>query len=177
MSEVLGHLHPDYRPIALLPDDKRIEWIRTERWVGFPKAAGVVERLKTLLDYPKRPRMPCLLIYGRSGMGKSMAIAKFVREHPAVFDKQEGNTAMPVVAFQMPKEPLEEDFYEQLLAAVGLSFRQALGKREASRLSIVVFPAAKLNAIPRAEEISALRNIWIKSSQCMLTYRWLGPLR
>ncbi|WP_213981573.1 TniB family NTP-binding protein [Sphingomonas sp. dw_22] len=136
MSEVLGHLHPDYRPIALLSDKKRIEWIRTERWVGFPKAAGVVERLQTLLDYPKRPRMPCLLIYGRSGMGKSMAIAKFVREHPAVFDKQEGSTAMPVVAFQMPKEPLEEDFYDQLLAAVGLSFRQALGKREASRLSM-----------------------------------------
>ena len=36
----------------------------------------------------------------------------------------------------MPKEPLEEDFYAQLLAAVGLSFRRALGKREASRLSM-----------------------------------------
>lgn len=136
MSEPLDHLHRDYRDTALLPDEKRAEWLRTERWIGFPKATAVIERLQILLDYPKRPRMPCLLIYGRSGMGKSMAIAKFVREHPAVFDKQEGSTTMPVVAFQMPKEPLEEDFYEQLLGAVGLSFRDAMGKREASRLSM-----------------------------------------
>ena len=136
MSEALAHLHPDYRQIALLSDDQRIEWIRTERWIGFPKAMAVLERLETLLEYPKRPRMPCLLIYGRSGMGKSMTIAKFLRAHPAIFDKAEGSTVMPVVAFQMPKEPLEEDFYDQLLRAVGIQFRTTMGKREASRLAM-----------------------------------------
>lgn len=134
MSEALAHLHPDYRQIALLPDRQRIEWIRTERWISFPKALAVLERLETLLEYPTRPRMPCLLIYGRSGMGKSMAIAKFLRSHPAVFDEREGSTVMPVVAFQMPMEPLEEHFYEQILRAVGIEFRDAMNKRQASRL-------------------------------------------
>lgn len=136
MSEALAHLHPDYRAIALLPDDQRIEWIRTERWIGFPKSVVVIDRLQMLLEYPKRPRMPCLLIYGRSGMGKSMAIAKFLRAHPSVFDNGKGTTVMPVVAFQMPKEPLEVDFYEQLLFAVGISFRHTMTKREGARLAL-----------------------------------------
>ncbi|MFL0415812.1 TniB family NTP-binding protein [Sphingomonas sp. 179-A 2A2 NHS] len=136
MSEALAHLHPDYRPLALLPNEKRVEWIRTERWIGFPKALGVTNRLQMLLDYPTRPRMPCLLIYGRSGMGKSMAIAKFLHSHPTVFDSGKGSTVMPVVAFQMPKEPIEEDFYEQVLRAVGISFKETMTKREASRLAM-----------------------------------------
>jgi type II secretory pathway predicted ATPase ExeA len=136
MNGDLGHLHPDYRCTALLPDDKRIEWIRTERWVAFPKAASVIQRLETLLGYPRRPRMPCLLLYGRSGMGKSMAIAKFHRAHPPVFNEIEGSTTMPVVVFQMPKEPLEEDFYDQLLRAVGVPFRLTITKREAARTSL-----------------------------------------
>lgn len=136
MTDALAHLHPDYRPIALMSDAERIEWIRTERWIGFPKALAILERLEILLDYPKRPRMPCLLIYGRSGMGKSMTIAKFLRSHPAIFNAAEGSTVMPVVAFQMPKEPLEEDFYDQLLRAMGLTFRATMSKREASRLAL-----------------------------------------
>lgn len=89
-----------------------------------------------LLEYPKRPRMPCLLIYGRSGMGKSMAIAKFLQAHPPVFDSKRGSTVQPVVAFQMPREPIEQDFYEQLLNAVGISFRNTLGRRELARLAL-----------------------------------------
>lgn len=80
--------------------------------------------------------MPCLLIYGRSGVGKSMAIAKFLHSQPAVFDSGRGSTVMPVVAFQMPKEPIEEDFYEQMLGAVGISFKETMTKREASRLAM-----------------------------------------
>ena len=136
MSEPFEHLHPDYRSVALLPAGKRIEWLRTERWIGFPKALAVLDRLQMLLDYPKRPRMPCLLIYGRSGMGKSMAIAKFLHAHPPVFDEKAGSTLMPVVSFQMPKEPLEEDFYEQLLKSVGITFKGAMSKREAGRLAM-----------------------------------------
>lgn len=136
MTNELTHLHPDFRANALLSDEKRIAWIRTERWVGFPKAAAIVQRLEALLAYPKRPRMPCLLVYGRSGMGKSMAIARFCNAHPPVFDKTEGSTAMPVVAFQMPREPLEQDFYEQILRAMGVPVRSGMTKRDVERLCL-----------------------------------------
>lgn len=136
MKADLDHLHPDYRRLALLPDAERLQWIRTERWVRFPKALLVVERLEALLAYPVRPRMPCLLVYGRSGMGKSMAISRFVKAHPAVFDPVEGSTVMPVVSLQMPKEPLEDEFYDQLLKALGVRIQKTLHKREASKLAL-----------------------------------------
>jgi hypothetical protein len=136
MSEALTHLHPDYRSVALLPDDERIAWIRTERWIGFPKATSLMTRLEALLAYPKRARMPCLLIYGRSGMGKSMTIARMVHLHSPVFNSEEGGTEMPVVVLQMPIEPLEEDFYHQLLKALGVPFPERTAKRRASGLAM-----------------------------------------
>lgn len=76
-------------------------------------------RLDDLLVYPPRDRMPCLLLYGDTGMGKTKIIRKFLRDHPAQFDNGTGVTSMPVVAMQMPAEPVERDVYSELLAALG----------------------------------------------------------
>lgn len=136
MTMDLSHLHPDYREIATLPDKRRIEWLKTERWIAFPKATAVLDQLQYLLEYPTRPRMPCLLIYGRSGMGKSMALARFEKAHPAVFDRQQGSTVRPVVVFQLPKEPDEAQFWDQLLKGMEVKLRAPLGKRDAERLAM-----------------------------------------
>jgi len=63
--------------------------------------------------------MQCLLIYGDSGMGKTMVLEKFMREHPSTFDKEAGMARIPIVAVQMPPAPDERRFYTQLMAAVG----------------------------------------------------------
>jgi hypothetical protein len=63
--------------------------------------------------------MPCLLLYGDTGMGKTKIIRKFLRDHPARFDNGTGVTTMPVVAMQMPAEPVERDVYSELLSALG----------------------------------------------------------
>lgn len=52
-------------------------------------------------------------------MGKTHIIQKFVRDHPPEFDKVNGTTRVPVVAVQMPPEPLEQDFCEEFLMALG----------------------------------------------------------
>ncbi|EHS53247.1 TniB family protein [Rhizobium sp. PDO1-076] len=52
-------------------------------------------------------------------MGKTKIIRKFLRDHPASFDGGTGITTMPVVAMQMPAEPLERDVYGELLNALG----------------------------------------------------------
>src|SRR5277367_2612799 len=100
-----GHLLPAYRRQAGLPDEERIAWIRADRWLDFEQARGALARLDDLLSYPPRDRMPCLLLYGDTGMGKTKIIRKFLRDHPPTFDKATGVTTMPVVAMQMPAEP------------------------------------------------------------------------
>lgn len=101
------------------PDDKRIKFIRTERWIGYGAAHDALDRMEDLLTHPPCDRMPCLLIYGATGIGKTKIIRKFLRDHPSVFNTSTGVTSMPVVAFQMPAEPDERSFYAELYRALG----------------------------------------------------------
>ncbi|ALG75305.1 TniB [Azospirillum thiophilum] len=134
MSEVFEHLHPAYREYACLADHDRIEWIRADRWINHRRAEAALGKLEDLLTYPKRDRMPCLLLFGDVGMGKTKIIRKFVRDHPAVFNEGTGVTTMPVVAFQMPTQPDEGDFYDELLTALGVPQRRAGTVRGARNL-------------------------------------------
>lgn len=114
----LEHLDARYRRYAILADDQRIAWIKADRWVGFGQAEAGLSRLNSLLSYPPRDRMPCLLLYGETGMGKTMILRKFERNNPAVFCQATGVTQRPVVLAQVPPEPLERDLYRELLAAI-----------------------------------------------------------
>jgi len=113
------HLLPAYRRQAGLDDAERIAWIRADRWLETAQARAALVRLEDLLTYPPRDRMPCLLLYGDTGMGKTKIIRKFLRDHPPSFDRATGITTMPVVAMQMPAEPLERDVDGELLNALG----------------------------------------------------------
>lgn len=77
------HLAEGYRQRARRPDSERIAWIRQDRWLGFPKAEAVRATLKAMFTYPARTRMPCLLIFGQTGMGKTRIVERFEMENPA----------------------------------------------------------------------------------------------
>jgi len=113
------HLLPAYRRHAALTGNERIAWVRADRWLETAQASAALARLDDLLSYPPRDRMPCLLLYGDTGMGKTKIVRKFLRDHPARFDSGTGVTTMPVVAMQMPAEPLERDVYGELLNVLG----------------------------------------------------------
>jgi transposase len=85
-----AHIDSPYRRYAALPDRERIQWVQADRWIGFDQAQAALDRLNALLDYPARDRMPCLLIFGNTGMGKTKIIRKFEREHPPVFCQATG---------------------------------------------------------------------------------------
>ena len=82
-DEDVLHLEPAFRRYAKLSDADRIVWIQSDRWIAFDQAQAAIDRLDALLAYPPRDRMPCLLIYGATGMGKTKILRKFERRHPA----------------------------------------------------------------------------------------------
>lgn len=90
MTEKFSHLFPSSRAIAALSADERIRRIRADRWINYPRAEQALAKLEALLTFPQRARMPNLLIVGASGMGKTMIVEKFARDHPSHFD-----TVMP----------------------------------------------------------------------------------
>jgi Bacterial TniB protein len=119
MTGELDHLHPPFRTIAAKSADERIDWIRQDRWIHYLRADQALKQFDQLLAHPPRTRMPCLLLTGAPGMGKTHIVQKFVRDNPPVFDDMQGTTRVPVVAMQMPPEPLEQDFCEEFLMALG----------------------------------------------------------
>ncbi len=85
MSEEFGHLVPAHRGGAALSAAERVRLVRADRWIGYPRAELVLGRMSDLLDHPPRDRMPCLLIQGVTGMGKTQIVRKFAREHPSSY--------------------------------------------------------------------------------------------
>jgi Cdc6-like AAA superfamily ATPase len=122
MSEDLTHLDAAHRAHAGLSADERIEWIRQDRWIHYARADQVLARLTDLLTYPPRDRMPCLLLFGATGMGKTRIVHKFLREHRSSFDDRSGRTRLPVAVVQLPPTPTERHFYEELLISMGAVF-------------------------------------------------------
>ncbi|MGB3386509.1 MAG: TniB family NTP-binding protein [Pseudaminobacter sp.] len=133
------HLDPAMQELAGLPDQARIEEVRADRWIDYPRAREALIRLDELLLFPKRARMPNLLIFGASGMGKTMIIEKFMRAHPPVFDAVTGIRHKPAIVVQMIPSPDEGRFYHRLLAVIGAPppSRATLGQLETQALRLL----------------------------------------
>ena len=43
--EDLSHLQPPFQEAARLPNAERIYWLRQERWIQYPRAERILERL------------------------------------------------------------------------------------------------------------------------------------
>ena len=115
----LSHLLPATQGLARLPADERIQRLRADRWIGYPRAVEALNRLEALYAWPNKQRMPNLLLVGPTNNGKSMIVEKFRRTHPASSDADQEH--IPVLVVQMPSEPSVVRFYVALLAAMGAS--------------------------------------------------------
>lgn len=132
----LTHLHPAAREVARLPSSERVHRIRSDRWIGYPRAVDAVERLEMLFRWPSKQRMPNLLLVGPTNNGKSMIVERFRRRHPPVTEPD--RESIPVVCVQMPSEPSVLRFYTALLAALGAPLRPRQRLADVERLALVL---------------------------------------
>ncbi|KFF58130.1 TniB, partial [Cryobacterium sp. MLB-32] len=151
----LSHLHPTVRGSARLPTGERVELIRADRWIGYPKAVQTVTRLEALLGWPDKPRMPNLLLVGPTNNGKSMIVEKFRRGHLPVTEPDREHIA--VLCVQMPSEPSVLRFYIALLAALGapLQPRWRLAEVEQMSLSLLRSTGVRMLVIDELHNVLA----------------------
>lgn len=116
----LAHLGQDRQDIAILTSQERIRLAREDAWIGYSAAKNGLQRLEDLLDHPKSPRMPNILVVGDSGNGKTSLIGRFRDLHPPII-KPDGRGEQPVVVMTMPAEPSEARFWSDLIAAMGVA--------------------------------------------------------
>jgi TniB protein len=134
MSEPdLGHLQPEFRAAALLPDAERIIRVRSERWIDHPLARAVISELQEIVDQPPRGRMLNTLLTAEPGMGKTMILKKLVRENAK--DRNAGIAPQPVLYVLMPELPTEDAFFGQVFNALGtptITYRATMRRRDAA---------------------------------------------
>lgn len=132
----MSHLLPAAQGLARLPADERVQRIRADRWIGYPRAVEALNRLETLFAWPNKQRMPNLLLVGPTNNGKSMIVEKFRRAHPASADADQEH--IPVLVVQMPSEQSVIRFYVALLAAMGAPLRPRPRLPEMEQLALAL---------------------------------------
>ncbi|WP_160012627.1 TniB family NTP-binding protein [Rhizobium sp. 18055] len=119
MNTEISHLTVTAAALLGEADNQRIRAIRSRRWLVYPRAKQVLDRLNLLVDHPRGTRMPSLAIYGDSGMGKTMIMKRFRDQHPPSFNPITGRLKTPVLAMEMTSRPGERRFYAELLTLLG----------------------------------------------------------
>lgn len=123
MNHDASHLSPAVRPALELSDEERIKRVRSPRWIGYPTAKRILDRLEDLLTYPRTHRMPGLLLVGETNNGKTMLINRFRQLHPTQ-DNPEGETiTLPVLIIEAPPTPYEGRLYDTIMEEVACPFR------------------------------------------------------
>lgn len=152
-----SHLNESALPILELSTGERIEKIRSERWIGYPKAKSILAKMEDLLNYPRTHRMPNLLIVGDTNNGKTMLARRFNSLHPAA-DNPDGNGVLaPVILIQAPPVPDEGRFYNALLELLFAPYRpsERVDKKQFQVIKLLRYVGLKVLVIDEIHHILA----------------------
>jgi hypothetical protein len=176
VSKHYPHLHDSVRALAEEGDEGRIRRIRADRWLGYVRADAALAAFEDLLSFPKRTRMPNLLLCGPTNNGKSMILQKFSRAHPLI---AAGTTAdriaeVPVLKIQMPWAPDERRFFGAILDGLGIPqvASHSVPKRQDTALRLMQSTRVSLLIIDEVHNI--LSGVSLQQRRLLNLLRWLG---
>jgi hypothetical protein len=105
MNSAFGHLDPAVHDLAASDASARIRMVSKDLFIEHEYSRYLNDILDVLLCEPRHGRMPCWLITGDAGMGKTAHLHRFARRYP---DHRAGDGATlirPIVIANVPTEP------------------------------------------------------------------------
>ena len=176
MSCEYPHLHDSVRALLEESDESRIRRIRADRWVGYARADAALAAFETLLTFPKRTRMPNLLLCGPTNNGKSMVLEKFRRAHASLGAdlSAEGVASIPVLKIQMPPGPDERRFFGAILDALALPHiaSESVSRRQDATLRLMQSTGVSLLIIDEVHNL--LAGPQLQQRRMLNLLRWIG---
>lgn len=105
------------------PQAERLEFIRRDRWIGYPRAQAALEDMRRLVEYPDSSRPQNILLVADTNNGKTTLVRRLEHLFPPVDDPAQSRALRPVVVIDAPARPTEERLYNHLLASMNAVFR------------------------------------------------------
>ena len=152
-----SHLNDSAIETLTLSDAERIHKIRSERWIGYPKAKQILAKLEDLLIYPRTHRMPNLLVVGDTNNGKTMLAQRFMNLHPADDNPDGEGIIAPVLLVQAPPVPDEGRFYNAILEMLFAPYRpsERVDKKQFQVIKLLRYIGLKVLVIDEIHHILA----------------------
>ena len=94
-------LHPEVLRLLDKGDYERIEYIHKDKWIEYPLAKNILEKMESKFSEPSSIRKQGMLLYGDSDNGKTAILKRFYRLHPpGEYDNGNGYTVQ-IVSFPL----------------------------------------------------------------------------
>jgi hypothetical protein len=113
------HLDPRVGPFAAADAATRIRMIEKDLFIAHDYSRYLSALLEDFISGPRQTRMPCLLILGDAGMGKTAQLHRFQRQFPDRHDDERGQVLRPIVIVNVPPEPTRVTLEIAVLDALG----------------------------------------------------------
>ena len=171
-----SHLQPATRTIIDESPESRIRRIRTDRWITYARAESALSAIEDLLTFPKRTRMPNLLLVGPTNNGKTMIVEKFRRLHLpfAANTTPDGAASIPVLKVQMPPGPDERRFFGAVLEELG--FPHLINERvvRCQEAAMRTLRTSNVRLLVIDEVHNVLSGTRLQQRRLLNLLRWLG---
>jgi hypothetical protein len=113
-----SHLTDEAANVLVGTTDEGVYFIQSKRWIAYPKGIQILDHLSKMLKHPRTTRMPSLIVYGDSGMGKSMLVDKFLADCATGTGTDRVSNPNKVLVVELSGRPTERRLFSQILDAV-----------------------------------------------------------
>lgn len=153
----MKHLNTTTQGIVQLSDQERIKYTLQEKWIGYPKAKTIYDKLDDLMNHPITNRMPNMLLVGETNNGKTAILKRFAKKNDAYIDSRTSLLVAPVVYVQAPPLPEEKRLYNNLLDTLQAPYKlsEKVEKKQQQVIHLLRKVDAKMLIIDEIQHVLA----------------------
>ena len=174
MTGTPDHLTDDAGAVLAESIDERIYFIRSKRWIAYPKALEILGHLNALLKHPRTTRMPSLAVYGDSGMGKSMLVEKFKDDYTLSAREKPHGPKAKLLVVELAGRPNERRLFAQILAVLGAPQNPRATIVELERTTVRLLDDLGVQVLVLDEIHNVLAASWREQRVVFNTLRYLS---
>jgi Bacterial TniB protein len=112
------HLNPKVKKILEYPVERRLEFLKRDRWIPHKRATGILNKLVDVFNDREKTRMLNLLIVAPSNNGKTHLLKNFLKMNAPSDDPNKEHSWVPILSIQSPPGPDERRLFTTILEAI-----------------------------------------------------------